>query len=389
MRLDRLFAVSLIGGLFVPACAAPTNAEGEAEVGSVASANDDDVEQARLGHCQAGSARGWLLCTTCDAHGRNCKDYVCTADMNTCEALADSPKVEVWASRFAVRAPVKTAGDFNGDGRADIIAFHKTSPAPERGDVTVALSNGVDAFTNPSVWHPSFCAGTDKCTVGDFDGDGKTDIVQLAASGDIRVALSLGTRFGAANVWFPAFAPSTYELASGDVNGDGKDDVLAIAKGGSGKVLVGLSNGSALSAPAQWDPSFCAKGCEVGDVSGDGKADLVVFGDESIKVERSTGYRFGHINTLPTLAYAGAVANKLADVDGDGLLDYVTMRHDAQVLYAPAISSLWNTPIPVPGLACRSSVGCEIADATGDGILDSISLLDNGTSGDVIVRRGE
>jgi hypothetical protein len=50
-------------------------------------------------------------------------------------------------------------GDFDGDGRADIATFvHETTSGAERGDVYVARSTG-SAFGAGQRWHDSFCLG--------------------------------------------------------------------------------------------------------------------------------------------------------------------------------------------------------------------------------------
>src|SRR4051794_27091511 len=57
------------------------------------------------------------------------------------------------------------AGDFNGDGRDDIVTFTRGAAA----DVYVALSNG-SSFQGTGVkWHDYFAAGTETPLVGDFN----------------------------------------------------------------------------------------------------------------------------------------------------------------------------------------------------------------------------
>ena len=86
---------------------------------------------------------------------------------------------------------VSRAGDFNGDGKADIITFTRGANA----DVFVSLSNGA-GFLGASIWHDFWAPGAptgEVPTVGDFNGDGKDDIVTFTRGddrADVLVALS-------------------------------------------------------------------------------------------------------------------------------------------------------------------------------------------------------
>jgi FG-GAP-like repeat len=84
-------------------------------------------------------------------------------------------------------------GDFEGDGRDDIVAFTRG----QLGDVFVALSDGTRFDQHAPKWHARFALGNEIPAVGDFNGDGKADIVVFTRGelGDVFVALSDGTKF--------------------------------------------------------------------------------------------------------------------------------------------------------------------------------------------------
>jgi hypothetical protein len=89
--------------------------------------------------------------------------------------------------------------DFNGDGRDDAVTFTQGSLA----DVYVALSTG-SGFTGTSVkWHDFFAPAGETPLTGDFNGDGKDDIVTFThgSLNDVYVALSTGSSFGAGVKW--------------------------------------------------------------------------------------------------------------------------------------------------------------------------------------------
>src|SRR5262249_11927863 len=120
-------------------------------------------------------------------------------------------------------------GDFNGDGKTDLL-FAFSDTWGERRE-TDALSNGSSAyFPSNSNWLPNDGQGT-AYHVGDFNGDGKTDL--LFAFSDASgvwhntVALSNGSAFyfPSNSNWLPNAGQGTaYHV--GDFNGDGKTDLL-------------------------------------------------------------------------------------------------------------------------------------------------------------------
>jgi hypothetical protein len=86
----------------------------------------------------------------------------------------------------------------NADGRDDAVTFLRSDYAAVNpiavGDVVVALSTGVNLATQ-SKWNDFFCIGQEHCDVGDFNGDGASDITAFTKTtfgdraGDVYVAL--------------------------------------------------------------------------------------------------------------------------------------------------------------------------------------------------------
>jgi hypothetical protein len=154
-----------------------------------------------------------------------------------------------WQDWFAPYGEFPAVGDVNGDGRDDIVTFTRGST----GDVYVALSNG-SGFGAGAKWHDWFAPGTEQPRVGDVDGDGKADIVTFTndSQGDVYVALSSGTSFGGGAKWHDWFAPTGEFPYLGDFDGDGKGDVVAFTRSASGDVFVALSTGSGFGAGAKW-----------------------------------------------------------------------------------------------------------------------------------------
>jgi hypothetical protein len=176
---------------------------------------------------------------------------------------------------FDWTAPPKT--DFNGDGDADIFWRHST-----QGILAVWLMDGINltgaALTNPSaIDDPQWqIAGT-----GDFNGDGKPDILWRHATQAIMAVWFMdGLNLVSASLLNPsAIDDPAWEIASvADFNADGKPDILwrHSTQGimavwyldGINLVGASLTNPSAID-DIQWQIQA------TGDFNSDGKPDIL------------------------------------------------------------------------------------------------------------------
>ncbi|MFB9358359.1 FG-GAP repeat domain-containing protein, partial [Actinoplanes nipponensis] len=192
---------------------------------------------------------------------------------------------------------VPAVGDFNGDGKDDIATFTRGAAA----DVYVALSTGSSFSGTGWKWHDFFAVGTEVPAVGDFNGDGKDDIATFTrgATADVYVALSTGSSFSGTGVkWHDYFAVGSELPSVGDFNGDGRDDIVTFTRGPAADVYVALSRGSYFAGTGVKWHDFFAVGAEIpgtGDFTGDGRTDIATFtrgAAADVYVARSTGRRF-------------------------------------------------------------------------------------------------
>ncbi|OLB77097.1 MAG: hypothetical protein AUI14_17290 [Actinobacteria bacterium 13_2_20CM_2_71_6] len=268
------------------------------------------------------------------------------------EALNDFIRTTVPASMADGFAGA--SGDFNGDGKADIATFTRGP----RADVYVALSNG-SSFGSASLWSDFFAVGNEVPLVGDFNGDGKDDIVTFlrGSSPKVYVALSNGSSFVSTGApWNDFFAANNEVPAVGDFNGDGKDDIVTFLRGSSPKVYVALSNGSSfVGTGSPWN-DFFAFGNEipmVGDFNGDGTDDIATFTRGStadVYVALSTSRDFGPGRLWFGFFAANSETPGTGDFNGDGLVDIATFTRGsvgspaAKVYVSTSASSNFNVP---------------------------------------------
>jgi hypothetical protein len=110
----------------------------------------------------------------------------------------------IWSTDVNMK---ELAGDFNGDGRTDVMKFDVPASGTNcNGGLWVGLSDG--AKFNASQW-AAWCTYKDmKVLAGDFNGDGRTDVMKFdvpssgtTCSGGLWVGLSTGSSFNTSQ-WF-------------------------------------------------------------------------------------------------------------------------------------------------------------------------------------------
>jgi len=291
-----------------------------------------------------------------------------------------------WHDYFCVGSEIPLVGDFNGDGKDDIVSFTRGNA----GDVFVALSDGSKFKGTGAKWHDNFCMGTEIPLVGDFNGDGKDDIATFTRGSamDVFVALSDGSKFNGTGVkWHDNFCTGTEIPLVGDFNGDGKDDIVTFTRGTAMDVFVALSDGSKFTGTAvKWHDNFCT-GTEiplVGDFSGDGKADIATFTrgtSGEVFVATSTGTAFTGTGTKwhDKFCY-GSEIPVAGDYNGDKKCDILTFLLNATADVYGATSS--GKTFSGSGVKVHDWFGLpnEIpmtGDFNGDGKADLITFLRN------------
>ena len=242
---------------------------------------------------------------------------------------------------------------------------------------TNGLGSGPESGTSNAVtpFHRASGPVVGKPIVGDFSGDGKTDLALVGISG-VSVAVSAGTAFSAPTTWAPFPFYGTVATLAGDVTGDGKADLVAV---NAGQVFVLPSTGTGFGAPAAWSniAFYGTRGTFLADVNGDGKADLVAVNNTSVWVMLSTGTGFALPMQWSSTPFYGNLSTQIADVTGDGKADLVAIN-STSVWVLPSTGTGFGAPAQWSAVPFYGNVQTMLVDANGDGKVDLVAL--NSTS---------
>jgi hypothetical protein len=311
-----------------------------------------------------------------------------------------------------------TVGDLNGDGKLDLAVRGETTytvftPTGYYGGVSVyfvkdvyvnvLLGNGDASFTPKADYHLDNIDGP-TLALGDFNGDGKLDVLAVFNHGGSIVLPGNGDGTLQAPV-HSASGGGFNSVVTGDLNGDGKLDL--VTNDGFYPVSVQKGNGDGTFQTPQ---TLAIGGSSVrslvlGDVNGDGKLDITALTSETHYGSHGYSGNYDPTTTsyakvllgsgdgsftLPTSSTLGShagfdsfTAAALGDFNGDGRSDLAVTDSSTNTVSVALNGNDWSGPafIAVGGFPATSSAG--VADTFAATIRDSFGNIDTGYRGTV------
>ncbi len=264
---------------------------------------------------------------------------------------------------------VVTSGDFNGDGKQDLVAGDV-----QHNDLVVLLGNG-DGTLKPAItYHLS--AAPYFLVANDFNRDGKLDLATANPyAANISVFFGKGDGSFEAPVNYPVGRYPT-QLRAADFNRDGWLDLAVFGGNNDVNVLLGSGNG-AFQNPKSYGLNALPGALAVGDVNGDGVTDLIVGmrsiqivnvllgnGDGTFKTPISS-------NSNATQNGTGPYACVVGDFDRDGKLDVALSDEVLKIMKGNG-----DGTFKAPSFNYRlrnTSADLKPADFNGDGKLELVS----------------
>lgn len=260
-----------------------------------------------------------------------------------------------------------SVGDFNGDGKADLVVVNRAYHAKI---AVVLLGHGDGSFAQPVV-RAKLGETPERVFTGDVNGDGHLDaIVRIGDDPEVQdehVAILLGDGTGGLRPG-PGSPVDFLELAGvSDVNGDHKPDLIGFADNDT-RIAIGLGDGIGRFASAR----TVATGSRfaVADFNGDGLPDLIAGGEKNLSILLGTGSaRFGTARGIGSAAGGLSVA----EFNGDGKLDLAVAGKTLAILLGDGAGGFRSPGSPVKEALSTFAP----ADVNGDGKTDLAATEEN------------
>lgn len=281
-------------------------------------------------------------------------------------------------------------GYFDSDTFLDLAVSHQS-----RILIAYGSTNGFIGATQEIIVPPGLSGSNDMSNgtlvAKDFNNDGLVDFaVNNRNDSSLTVLVNDGTNtYFATNYLFPANSSFDRPLKSGDFNGDGKIDLLSVSASNAGgnntviKVFLGDGLGGFANSVSTPTINQNYSDYQIADFDGDGILDICSNNQDAVKISKGTGTgSFGAPSVFYTSDYADAyfILNNFVvdDWNNDGRPDIATANfnnttdgHKVSVL----LNSLVKILTTVPATRCGS--GTVTLSATAD--LGTIEWYDSPT----------
>ncbi len=269
-------------------------------------------------------------------------------------------------------------GDFNEDGRPDLVVFHRVTFS-----VWFGAQGGQVVFGGQI---PIFLSENRQAETADLNHDGHADIIWAGAGATINIGIGDGS--GRFNISHYGAAKTVATFAIADFDGDSRPDIaVPDAIGSTLTLLLNKGDGTFAGSEAFYPTSRLI------DIDGDGRLDLIGGGGNTAQVFARRGNGDGTFGDLISFAmedipYSGAVG----DLNNDGYQDYVALLYTngiignrVGVLLGVGDGTFSNGPTH---LLIGRSFDVALSDFNGDGKLDLVAD-GSGTNAGVCLGHGD
>jgi hypothetical protein len=282
------------------------------------------------------------------------------------------------------------AADLNGDQNLDLVvldAIYSTGNTPRHGLVHVLFGKGDGTFQSQTEYDTGGIRAT-YFALGDMNGDGKPDIVVLNSDSDnFEILTNRGNgsfvSAGTTSVMGTGTNQDFMGMVVGDFNGDGRTDIAVLVNTNSvGEVIIFYkqANGSFQRVPVASVGAY-GYALKAADFNNDGKLDLVVASySAEVFLQNSAGsfVLYGNYGSYPSAVTAGALVGANTDLLLDGYGSVNLLQGDGVGGFT-SLGTYSTGPQEIHG----SADGMGIADFNGDGRRDFV-IVNPGTTSSAI-----
>lgn len=314
-------------------------------------------------------------------------------------AIATAAQSAIFATRsYPLLGNTHVAADLNGDGKLDLAGSGANS-------ATVMLNNGDGTFQARADY--PVAGQTQDVAAGDFNSDGRMDLVITINTPQISLSLLLGNGDGTFNA--PINFPNTSgfdapDVEATDLNNDGKLDVVILHSiacftapcRAAETITVMLGNGNGTFQTRELAAPQHMHAMTTGDFNRDGIKDLAI-GSENTKLHILLGLGDGTFVRQPemTLIPGGDLFSACNDVDvadfnRDTIQDLVVPLGNGwgNVVLLGNGDGTFRQSFRITENATSSPQNLAVADFNLDGLQDIARAMGNGNSGLMEIANG-
>ena len=313
---------------------------------------------------------------------------VCLLAATVSLAAQTAPSFELKRDTIASSGSALAQGDFNQDGKPDLILGGGAQP----NNISLRAGNGDGTFQAPRAIGTVAGYSTLEIVAADVNHDGRLDVVALDMSGMVNVFYGKGDGTFTASTPFAAVNAAN-TIAVADFNGDGLLDVAVGDQAGGVEVFSNVGGTHFAYAQSIQLPSTSGLGIlklRAGDIDGAGISSLAAVMSNSAWALWGDGR--GNFSPSLLADYDAAASLNFGDLKQNGKSQILVSYHCAgsnpypsRVPYVPcmgvdAFTSSGNHTVTQKTILHDGTVDARrpwVADVNGDGIADLVSATRN------------